>query len=414
MRELWQALSTEFRRRKFARTGTGVRDVLVDFKGLLGAAGCDDADKSASAEHLLREAMCQGWLTLETHRRDTSLPTQIRLPLTSEAKLFAQLGEPTPTERREAVARQFESAAVTEVSAPWQEAWRAWCIDKAAAVRGGGALTPFDRENMEANAELLALLPRLLAWRGESLLRFASCVLCNNSKRLAQITSSAMTALSEITDGRIASLEQLGILENPRSVLVHGPLQLLLDGEWINFSRLQGPFRISGVDLRRAESVSTTALHCLSVENETSFHELAKLNSGELLVQTSYPGSATLSLLSRLPVTVECWHFGDTDPEGFDILRDLRERLGRPVSPLHMHFRAPAKPQPLSTKECRLLRRLLDTPVLADVHHSLSEMECLRSIGDYEQESLGRPSKATWPFYECPSPPSDSFEIIPK
>lgn len=399
MRELWQALATEFRRRKAARTGTGVRDVLVDFKDLLVAAGCNDGDKLAAAEHALREATREGWLTLETHRRDASLPTQIRLPIASEATLFSRFGETTPTERREAVARQFTSAAETKVPGPWQEAWRTWCLSKTAAVRAGGALTPFDRENVEANAELLTLLPRLLRWRGESLVRFVSCVLCGNSKRLAQLAGSAASTLGEITDGRIASLEDLGILENPRSVLIHGPLQMQLDGKWLDFGRLRGPIRLSGVDVLRAEIVATTATRCLTVENETSFHELAKLQSGELLVQTSYPGSATLGLLSRLPASFELWHFGDTDPEGFDILRDLRERLGREVRALHMAYRPSPVMQPLAPRDHRLLRRLLDNSALSDLHSSLMDMLRSESLGHWEQESLGRPTLARWPFY---------------
>jgi len=399
MREIWQALATEFRRRKVARTGTGVRDVLVDFRDLLVAAGCNDGDERAAAEHALREAMHEGWLTLETHRRDASLPTLVRLPLSSEATLFSRLGETTPRERREAVARQFEAAAQTEVPVPWHDAWRTWCLAKAAAVRTGGALGPFHRENTETNAEVLALLPRLLGWRGESLIRFASCVLCGHSKRLAQLAGSATYALGEITGGHIVSLDGLGILENPRSVLVHGPLQLQLEGAGLDFGQLHGPIRLSGVDVQRAEIVATTATRCLTVENETSFYELAKLQSGELLVQTSYPGSATLGLLARLPTPVELWHFGDTDPEGFDILRDLRERLGREVRALHMAYRPSSVMQPLSSHDHRMLRRLLGASALSDLHPVLLEILRAESLGHWEQEGLGRPTLSQWPFY---------------
>jgi hypothetical protein len=211
--------------------------------------------------------------------------------------------------------------------------------------------------------------------------------------------------LGEITDRRIVSLEDLGILENPRSVLLHGPVQLQLDGEWHDFGRLRGPIRLSGVDVLRAEVVATTATRCLTVENETSFHELAKQQSGELLVQTSYAGTATLGLLSRLPASVELWHFGDTDPEGFDILRDLRERLGRPVRALHMTFRPAAIPQAFSANDMRLLRRLLNAPKMSDVQSTLFAMQRAQSPGECEQESLGRPTTPRWPFYDFAPPP---------
>jgi hypothetical protein len=59
-----------------------------------------------------------------------------------------------------------------------------------------------------------------------------------------------------------------------------------------------------------------------------------------------------------LPAALECHHFGDSDEAGFEILRDLRDRSGRDLQPLHMERgRVPA-----------------------------------------EQESLGAP-RAKWPFY---------------
>lgn len=93
-------------------------------------------------------------------------------------------------------------------------------------------------------------------------------------------------------------------------------------------NRLQGPFRLSQADIEGADEVSTLAHRCVTIENETTFHEIAKLRSGELLVHTSYPGSGTLALLQRLPLTLEFWHFGDSDSAGFDILRILREKSG--------------------------------------------------------------------------------------
>ena len=148
------------------------------------------------------------------------------------------------------------------------------------------------------------------------------------------------------------------IIPNPRSVLAHGPLPLKLDGEWLDFGRLRGAFRLSQSDIERVEAIHTAAVRFLTVENETSFHELAKLRPGVLLIQTSFPGSATLALLRRLPATLEFHHFGDSDEAGFAILRDLRERSGRDFQALHME----------------------------------------RGRPNFEQESLGRP-KPDWPFY---------------
>jgi len=165
--------------------------------------------------------------------------------------------------------------------------------------------------------------------------------------------------LEDITGGEIRTLDDIGIISNPRSVLVHGPLKLCLDGAWLDFGILHGSFRLSQTDIEHAEKIETSSLRCTTIENETTFHELAKLQSGELLICTSYPGSGTVALLRRLPPNIDCWHFGDSDEPGFEILRVLRDKSGRDFRPLHMQAgRIP-----------------------------------------FEQESLGRPTHKTWPFY---------------
>ena len=142
--------------------------------------------------------------------------------------------------------------------------------------------------------------------------------------------------LSDITGGAIRTLDDLGIVPNPRFALVHGPLQLRLDGQWLDLGRLRGPYRISQAAIECADEVITPSRRCLTIENETSFHELAKLLSCELLIQTSYPGSGTLAPLRRLPAKRVFWHFGDSDAAGFEILRVLCDKSGRNFLPLHM------------------------------------------------------------------------------
>ncbi len=352
------------------------RDFLVDLKTLLKAANCDDGDERAEALNQLH-ALNGNIVRLEGPRRDPEIIHQVRVPLANEAALFVWLKEPSPTELRQALANQFIEAARNAVPERWSEAWKGWCGRMNMNARAGESVAPFDRQPSAENAELLVLLPKLLAWEGESLVRFASCVLCgaNASKKLEtwaameregeftdQLRGKLGGILEDITSGKIRSLDDLGIVANPRSALIHGPLRLKLDGEWLDLGRLQGSFRLAQSDIERAEEITTTARRCLTVENETSFHELAKLQSGELLIQTTFPGSGTLALLRRLPAALEFWHFGDTDAAGFEILRVLREKSARDFQPLHME----------------------------------------QGRASFEQESLGRPDLKSWPFYGPP------------
>lgn len=373
------ALARRYERTQAGRTGEASRDVWMAVEEVLRDAGAAEGDFRAVAEQQLQAAQQVGILTLEPlHKRDRKSLGQIRFSPANETRLYERLGRSSPTQLRVALAEQFATAASSAVPARWHEGWRNWCERMRAAAVVGGAVAPFDREPSEENAELLTLLPKLLAWEGESLVRFASCVLCRGSKKIEaskkleawaakeeqgefaeRLRGKLGRLLEDITSGEIKTLDDLGILPNPRFALVHGPLRLQLDGEWLDLGRLHGAFRLSLADIQRAEAISTTARRCLSVENETSFHELAKLRSGELLVQTSYPGSGTLALLQRLPAGVECWHFGDSDEAGFDILRVLRVKSGRDFQRLHME----------------------------------------RGREPFEQESLGRPDLNQWPFY---------------
>lgn len=371
--QVLKAVAQLFARSQAGRKGRGLLDFQPELKAVLRAADSEDGEAREQALKDLSEAEAAGLLQLERHRRDPDIILKVRVPLANEAALFARVSESSPTHRRQAVANQFEQAAGFDLPDEWCVAWKVFCERMARAALSGEDVAPFDRDDLPGNAELLALLPKLLAWRGESLVRFASCVLCGNSKRLEDLAGTEKEVelrgklrgklgrlLENITGGKIRSLDDLGIMPNPRFVLLSGPLRLRLDGGWLDLERLHGSFRLAQEDIEQAEEITTTARRCLTVENETSFHELAKLHSGELLVQTSYPGSGTLALLHRLPAALEFWHFGDSDDAGFDILRDLRDKSGRDFQPLHM-------------KQGR---------------------------NPFEQESLGCPMRKDWPFYE--------------
>ena len=348
-------------------------DFQPELKVVLRAADSLDGDARELALMDLAEAERVGLLELERHRRDPEIILKVRVPLANEAALFSRVGEKSPSLHRQNLAHQLEQASRFAVPAEWCTSWKNFCERMVQAALSGGDIAPLEREDLAANTELLTLAAKLLAWEGDSLVRFASCVLCGDSKRLEELAAPEKEGelrgklrgklgrlLENITAGKIKVLDDLKITPNPRFVLISGPLRLRLEDHWLDFSPLRGAYRVGLEDIERAQEVTTTARRCLTVENETSFHELAKLQSGELLIQTSYPGSGTIGLLTRLPAGLEFWHFGDSDDAGFDILRVLREKSGREFQPLHMQ---PGK-----------------IP--------------------FEQESLGRPKQKTWPFYE--------------
>ena len=190
----------------------------------------------------------------------------------------------------------------------------------------------------------------------------------------------------------------------PREVRLHGPLRLLIDGRWLDCA-VQETAMLSLADLERVTAIECAATRCLTVENKTVFLDLARKRSGELLVWTSFPGAATLTLLALLPRTLEFWHFGDTDPQGFHILHDLRRRSALPFRSLHMRWRDLGAGISLTVTERALLRDLIESETMLDERADLAVMLSAGHKGAkcaFEQEHLQPPPLARWPFYPDP------------
>jgi hypothetical protein len=366
-----------------------VKDFTLDWERFLRASGFHDGEAREISEQelLVAERASGGMLVIDRHPR-TGAKQVIRLKREGgEAWLFAAIGLPSPVEEREKLGEFFESAA--GIAVPCGEAWRMWCEGLAARAREGSSVGPFRRDDPAGNRSLLDALGGVLNWREESLVRYASAVICRDSKALESLRPRLLAALREITGQEEASLEDFGISDKPRSVLIHGPLVLELPDGSIDFGVLAGPVSVSAIDLAAAKSVECRASLCLTVENESVFLELAKRQTGVLLVQTSFPGAATRLLFERLPADLECRHFGDSDPAGFDVLRDLREKTGRDFRPVMMRFRPMAGAPVLTEEEGKVIARLLASDIVADVHAELRAMLEARTKGDFEQESVG-------------------------
>lgn len=304
-------------------------------------------------------------------------------------------------ERRE-LAVLFLQAEASRVPAQFESGWMEFCRGMADAAESGASVKPFDRGRPEQTRLILDSLPRILAWPGESLVRFASAVLFGDSKRLETLRPRIESCLTRICRKTPATLADFGILENERSFLLHGPLRLTFpDGE-LNAGLLQKPVRLGVSDLRRARLDPGTR-RCLTVENAAMLHELAKTPENLLLVSSGseggYANSAVIEFLEMLPADIELWHFGDSDPKGFDVLRDMRQRSGRKIVSLHMAYRPTSHSPPLTIEDVKTIDRLITSDFLVESEkRELATMREEQTKGDFEQEHLGPPG-SMWPFY---------------
>lgn len=381
------ALATLYAESAAGRAGAQ-RDFTIDYEKFLRAAGAADGDERELAEGQLRlaERTSAGMLGIDRHRR-SGLPQTLRLARNGgEAWLFAEVGLIAPTAQRDSLAEDFLRAAERAVPDRWATGWREWCHTRSRQARDGGSVQPFKRGDAAGNAELLDAITGVLNWQGESLVRYASTVICGDSKRLQALAPRVLVALLESTG--LDSLEPFGILQKPRAVLLHGPLTLEVGGQTVDFSALPGPLSLSETNLLAAAAVGTHAGVVLTVENEDVFFELAKRNPGVLLVQTSFPGSGVRRLFELLPKELTCLHFGDSDPAGFDILRDLREKTARMIHPLLMEPRSDPAANALSEQERQVLQRVISAPVMADLREMLERYFSAGVKGGFEQEGI--------------------------
>lgn len=403
MSPVLEILATRFRASAAGRTSVGKRDLVFPFNDLLRTAGCLHGPERHEAVEALEGLEALGLIVLERHSRDRSAVLKVRFPIQTAPAFFAHLGLQTPEAERVSLAGIFRDAHASVVPERFREGWEAFCREMAEAALGGASIQPFDRSNPRQAAQIMEALPAILNWEGESMLRFASALLFKDSKRLESLQPRLEPCLARITKGTANALADFGIVQNEGSFLIHGPLSLRFESASVPLHPLQGPARIGARDIRRA-CVETTAERCLTVENAAMLHELAKLRSHTVLASSGSEGgfanSAVVAFLRALPAGVELWHFGDSDPKGFDILRDLRERSGRGIRSLHMTFRPSEHPRsPLEAEDQKTLRRLLASAHLTSEEKlELERMLCSGDKGQFEQESLGKPFQF-WPFY---------------
>jgi len=383
------------------RHGGGKLDFQPAIQEVFAAAGCAEGEGYELGQRELRAARDAGVIGLvAVHRRDPNHFSKVRLAPENEEAFFAYVGLKSPGARRGEWAALFREAAAWEIEECFREEWKGFCERRAERALTWRGMKSFRRREMEAGRETLLLLTRLLAWEGRHLIRWASSILCGHSKYLEE-HPGLQALLAEVTGGRVQTYESLGILPVPPGVTFHGPLRLRIGEQWRDFRDLRGQTTLSGADVERITQCECGAKRCLTVENGTPFRSLAELGSGELFIHTSYANEATLGLLKRIKALGSppaFWHFGDTDPSGFHILADLRERSGIAFRSFRMNYRASVRAEKLRERERALISGLVEK--MPEEREALTAMLAAGTKGDFEQESLKPPTRAVWPFYD--------------
>ena len=245
-----RTLAQVYERSVAGRTGQASRFCRIPFVDLTRDAECADGDALEVGRATLTELSNTGIVRLRHPRRDQSTIVAVEIDPSREEELFAMLDRESPSDRREQLAAIFARGESWEAPQRFQSGWKQTCRRFAQAAKTGGALAPFSRADLDYTAELLRVGFELLHWNRESLVRFASCQLLGNSKQLEQYRSALETTLSIVTDGEVTDLAQLGILDNPRSCILAGPMLMRFAEGTADLQSLRGPITLSLADVR--------------------------------------------------------------------------------------------------------------------------------------------------------------------
>jgi len=385
----------------------GARPFSRNWEDLLDDAGLKSAAERNAARAEAETLGKEGRLVLRHHKYRKHILESISLPPASEPWLLSLVDAKSAHDlQSQAIALVLQSRAGGHPR--WPESWQSLCDRVLSGFEHGQNLPPFFWNKPDELGLLLTTLHGLTAreWPANTLIRDASAALGLPSKLLEKKQPALESGLG-VLFGEEASLDSLGLAGSQSQVAIHGRLSLhFADGSIQHFEHLRAAFSLSLSDLQRSTRISTAAGQILSIENaKTTFRQAvaANVQGGTLLIATSYPNAATKRLLEILPAALPHYHFGDTDVSGYAILCSLRELGVRPVRAFQMNWSDKEDSEPLSEHDRRILPALKRSPLMEDCLPFLASMERLSRKGKYEQESLGMPQLAGWPFWKSAS-----------
>lgn len=133
-------------------------------------------------------------------------------------------------------------------------------------------------------------------------------------------------------------LEHFNIFDNPTYVYFKGKASICFtDGNIINVSS-ESPIAISSVSLKNIQKVVIRNPKVLTIENLTSFNRINQRDYFAIYL-SGYHNSAKQDFLKLVYANnsdKEYFHFGDIDPDGFLILKNLKINTGIPFSSYKM------------------------------------------------------------------------------
>jgi Uncharacterized protein conserved in bacteria C-term(DUF2220) len=366
----------------------------------------DDVAVRRDANELLQRLAEQGALRLHWRKwEEGNWLDKVDLIAVGAAAIYNLLGRATRDEQ-ETMLRQLLAAQSPDVpnaqSAGWHSDFLKWAQLQLDARLSVAPLRlsagPIDTQ---WNRDLLAALAAVAKLSTPALERKLSVQLFGDSKRFDDLRNAVVRVLcqhdpeSAVYGDDDGALLRAHLLERaPEYVPIAGPLVLQAKDRLLDMAPFAPSVAIPATTLRDATMSGCDADAAVTVENITSFSELAAVKPPSVLaIYTGGFASPTViallrSIRARRP-DLPFFHWGDMDVGGLRILAHLRKNIDE-IRPLAMDvatfdlYRRHA--QSLSGNERRGLMQLRDHPVLADCEHLIERL--LETNEKLEQEAI--------------------------
>ena len=133
-------------------------------------------------------------------------------------------------------------------------------------------------------------------------------------------------------------LEEYQVISNPSYVFFKGNIDIhYIDGSSISVTP-DNPIAILSEAIAQIEMIKVNSNRIVTVENLTSYNRIND-NKSTFIYLSGYHNSAKQRFLKKIAENnsgVSWFHFGDIDPDGYFILKNLVEKTGISFVPLYM------------------------------------------------------------------------------
>lgn len=180
------------------------------------------------------------------------------------------------------------------------------------------------------------------------------------------------------------------IEQNPSYIYMKGDGEICFADETIMQLSANYPVAISSTVISQIQEIIVKSDTVMTIENLTTYHRM-KADGRFLVYLSGYHNTAKTRFLTRLAEgnSIADWqHFGDIDPDGFAILRNLIKKTGLPFQPVHMSVAELLENQncwrPLTVHDRKKAEQFVKDGIYQEIMQFCLEHDC-----KLEQEIVG-------------------------